>query len=564
MHNKQDVNGQLARMRSLMKFGINEGKNVAYTGVEYEKVGADGKLYGIVREGAKYYIKTSPSKKGKLAENYDYIGGFRNRKNNEYSSFAEAQKQFDLKMMSVNEANAPEKKINVESWNPDKQEELTVESTDKMKKEISRERQIMMNVSRINEKKEQSLQVIGRKKPYACKGAEGCEVNDDKSENLDDAKDPKASFRIEKHKEGNAKNANRGYKNAKVKLGESSSPIACKSTENDGDYVDDAKDTEIGSSAPFTDKVIRDTDGKKKNVIHSEKEKDEVVEGEDKDTLIDTEDDADDNFNDENGDGLTEDIDTIDGDADVEDDASLDDDAVDDGADLSDVDDEDGEDDDDLSDGLDDEDDADDEDFDEDGDDEDAAADPEIVDIQNQISALNDKLDAILDAVGGEEPTVDAKKYEDDDLYGDEDDEDEHESIKTEARLRRNRPQIYESRAFKKMMKEEARKLRINRLLGEEASDEFDAEDIEKASRSTDNVPNDFGKHPSYQKTIMSLPKKDMKEYPGYYDMNDGVSEDDSPYGEKIGNGAPFQVFPEEVKEAVERSVRKFLGKRKR
>lgn len=31
MNNNKDVNSQLARMRSLMKFGINEGKNVAYT-----------------------------------------------------------------------------------------------------------------------------------------------------------------------------------------------------------------------------------------------------------------------------------------------------------------------------------------------------------------------------------------------------------------------------------------------------------------------------------------------------------------------------------------------------
>ena len=83
MNNNKDVNSQLSRMRSLMTFGINEGKKVSYSGVEYEKVGADGKLYGIVREGTKYYIKTSPSKKGNLTENFEYIGGFRNRKNNE-------------------------------------------------------------------------------------------------------------------------------------------------------------------------------------------------------------------------------------------------------------------------------------------------------------------------------------------------------------------------------------------------------------------------------------------------------------------------------------------------
>ena len=36
MNNSNDVNSQLSRMRSLMKFGINEGKKVSYTGVEYE------------------------------------------------------------------------------------------------------------------------------------------------------------------------------------------------------------------------------------------------------------------------------------------------------------------------------------------------------------------------------------------------------------------------------------------------------------------------------------------------------------------------------------------------
>ena len=50
--------------------------------------------------------------------------------------------------------------IIVESWNPDKQEELTVEATDKMKKEISRERQIMENAMKIFNRKPQTIKPI--------------------------------------------------------------------------------------------------------------------------------------------------------------------------------------------------------------------------------------------------------------------------------------------------------------------------------------------------------------------------------------------------------------------
>ena len=100
MNNSKNMNGQFDRMRQLMGYGLNESKKQPYTGVEYHKVAADGKLYGIVREGTKFYIKVSSKKDNVLAENFEYIGGFRNRKDNEYSSFANAQKQFDLKMMS--------------------------------------------------------------------------------------------------------------------------------------------------------------------------------------------------------------------------------------------------------------------------------------------------------------------------------------------------------------------------------------------------------------------------------------------------------------------------------
>ena len=143
MNNSKNMNGQFDRMKQLMGYGLNESKKQPYTGVEYSKVAADGKLYGIVREGTKFYIKVSSKKDNVLAENFEYIGGFRNRKDNEYSSFASAQKNFDFKLRSLAEAYGKGANIIVESWNPDRQEELTVEATEKMKREISRERQIM-------------------------------------------------------------------------------------------------------------------------------------------------------------------------------------------------------------------------------------------------------------------------------------------------------------------------------------------------------------------------------------------------------------------------------------
>ena len=173
---KKNVKKELGRIKEMMSYGLSEGKkNTPFSDVEYSRVGADGKLYGIVREGTKYYIKSAPQNVKPIKENFDYIGGFVNRKNNEYSSYANALKQFDLKMASLKEANAAGKKIMVESWNPDKRRQLTVESTNQMKREIARERQIMYNVGRINENKKQECGCCGD--PF-CKDGEVCRCDD--------------------------------------------------------------------------------------------------------------------------------------------------------------------------------------------------------------------------------------------------------------------------------------------------------------------------------------------------------------------------------------------------
>lgn len=565
MKNNQDVNSQLIRMRNLMKYGIDESKKTPYTGVEYEKENG-GKLYGIVREGAKYYIKVSPNKKGKLAENYEYIGGFRNRKDNEYTSFAEAQKQFDLKMMSINEANAPEKKIMVESWNPDKQEELTVESTDRMKREISRERQIMLNATRINEKKSQNLAPISE----ACK--ENCECECD-GYDFKDAENPKDSFRKKKHEEGDAKKANPGYKDAKIE--EASEPLAWHSTGKDAagniadTYMDRSHGTEIGDSAPFNDAKGRDIDDKEGTSTTGEMNNG-VVEG--KSMAMDNGDNQNSPavgvgkigdtapFDDEDGRQIDEDIDDINADADVEDDATPETEGEDFGGDEGlgdeglDDDDENFDDDDE---GFDDGDENfdDDDNFDDDEDD----VDPDLHDLQDQISDMSDKLDAVLDAVGGDEPTVDDSEYEDDDLYDDDDEDTLEDGMAFESR-RRNGAQVYESRAYRQMRMNEARRNRARRINEADGMKPFS--DAGRVPRGNMNKLNDFGKHPAYQKKVMNLPRTSMQEFPGYYDMNDDSVYNENPYGEKIGSGAPFEVDPEEVENTIAESIMRHLGKK--
>lgn len=138
---------QLSRMKSLMTYRMvteSENKKGSF---EYHRLASDGKAYGIFKECTKYYIKTAPGDKETIAEAYDYIGGWNNRKDYEYDSFANAQKQFDLKMMSINEACGV--KANAVTLDPSKKEEFIIEGTDEMKRELARQRQLMKNVNTI-------------------------------------------------------------------------------------------------------------------------------------------------------------------------------------------------------------------------------------------------------------------------------------------------------------------------------------------------------------------------------------------------------------------------------
>lgn len=131
-----------------MTYGaVNEKKENNSGAMEYHSIGADGKSYGIIRENQKFYIKVAPKSKEMVVEAYEYIGGFNNKKAYEYSSYSNALKNFEMKMMSINEAHNP--KVNMDTQLFEAKGEVMTEGTKEMMSEIARQRQIMNNVAAI-------------------------------------------------------------------------------------------------------------------------------------------------------------------------------------------------------------------------------------------------------------------------------------------------------------------------------------------------------------------------------------------------------------------------------
>ena len=105
-------NEKLNRMRELMgSTSLNE--DVKNSVVELTKLGPDGKVYGIVREGHNYFIKVTNKQSNVVTEDFNYIGGLMNKTSEAYPTYAKAIKQLNLKFMSLNEAYGKQGNFNV-------------------------------------------------------------------------------------------------------------------------------------------------------------------------------------------------------------------------------------------------------------------------------------------------------------------------------------------------------------------------------------------------------------------------------------------------------------------
>lgn len=560
--NKTNNNETLARMKSLMNYGLQTESKNPYSSIEYQKTGADNKQYAIIREGKSFFIKVAPNKQNLVKEDFNYIGGFRNRKDNEYSNFALAQKQFDLKMMSLKEA-ANKTDFNISSWDLGKKENIVVEATDKMKNEILRERQIMKNAMMISEKKGKD-----------CANGVCCDV----AKEFKDTQKDNISSEVDEC--GNPETANAGYTNATIPKGSGMDESVVKEASekvlgwnrNDKDYMDKSHGTEIGDSAPFDDATARNIDDGDKKVTNTGEMKNGVVENHGT-SMHDTDDQnkpavgigegpSDDNnkpFDDEKGKQIDEAIDNF-GDEPIGDDVPMDDEI---GGEEPMGDELDGEPigDDTIGDDL---------GGDEFGDEEVESDEVYEDDLESRVAAMEDLLNQIADKLGVGAGPIDDAEYGDDELFDGEDGDDfgaedelgAEEDIEDDfnpefsGNIPENKQkkgvQIFETKAFRKAM----RKQKVN----EEGMTPF--KDAGRVPQGNMNKLDDFGKHPAYQKKVMELPPKDLKEFPGYYDMNDESVKNDAPYGEKIGDGAPFEIDPQAIDNAIAEAFERFKKKR--
>lgn len=500
-----NVNEQISRMKAMMTYGLKtENKSNQYSGIEYQREGADGKLYGIVREGTKYYIKVSNKTTNALNEDFNYIGGFRNRKDNEYSSYANALKNFEMKMASIKEAVGNKEPI-IESWNPDKKEMLAVEATDKMRREIARQRQIMANTSMIQEKKNYEVSL-----DEAC-----CEVNkecsatqknnikktsDGKGEPTGKGGDPFTKKVDSEHNATQKTNVKKEFK--PVMEGDE-----VLGWNDNKDYLDTSKGTEVGDDAPFTETTC---------CSEKEMENGTVEEG----TAMH-------NTDNQNSPAV--------GVGEIGDDAPFTEKAKDS-----------------LKEGMDDEPEFGDEEEPEFGDEETEFGDEEEPefgdeeselgdngledevenddnDIEARLSSIEDMIYKIADKLDISEFDTDDKLYDDDEDYASDNDyEDNDEGLELDGND--DDFEVYESVNYRKMMSE----------------DRLDY----------------FGKHPAYQKEPMELPTNKHQEMPEYYDMNDESVENEQPFGQKIGDSAPFKINPKDIENAIAESVKRILKKK--
>lgn len=145
----KDYKQELKDMERLMMYGLSESKiQAADNGIlEYSQMGADGRTYGILREGTKYFVKVAPKKDTKvLAEDFDYIGGFMEKK--PYDSYTKASKALNLHLINLNEDAGGSKPVKPQ-FNLNESAEWQTPTTKETRKELNRFYELVSKVDTI-------------------------------------------------------------------------------------------------------------------------------------------------------------------------------------------------------------------------------------------------------------------------------------------------------------------------------------------------------------------------------------------------------------------------------
>jgi hypothetical protein len=517
-------------MKALYSYGtVNENKKQSTSTLEYSAKAADGKTYGIVKECNHFYIKQATDGKEKLAESYNYIGGYMNKNDYRYESYANALKNFELKLASINEAH--DAKVNISTLDPFKKENIIAEATDKMRNEIARQRQIMYNASMI----------MNESANYAVKGGAACTTSQPEAE---------TGAKGDKMEGSKEVKADPNYKGSKVGLDKKAEPFK----ENPSKSKDLKESCEGGScDTDFDEGMGKGRDPKQvgwdmecQQKVNEEGEK-EWDKGLPKSAGVgeaDT-DHNNDPFNktvneaaeDELGDENVEDVETDEDDLDFDDDFDFDDEDFD--VDVEGEEDIDGLGDEEVNLDVDVEDSEEapvDEPAIEDGVDE---SDPESVKaeierLQNLLADLEGTEDtpedepALEDGEGEGEDLGDEVSIEDNTDFEENEEEFGDDDFNSEENFEDDDKMFESKKSF------------MNSIV----------ESVVKSILKEDEL-HDFGKHPGYRKQPMTLPTTGEDKNEHGEDWNDDSVHSEEPFGSKIGNGSPFNELVNAVTKDV-------------
>lgn len=105
---KEQIKEQLLSLSGIKKDTLNENKSVTSTNSStllYYKKAADGKVYGIIKENHKYFVKVSPLIKEQYnVYDFAYIGGLSRKMDESYKSYADATNRLHTKLIVLKEA----------------------------------------------------------------------------------------------------------------------------------------------------------------------------------------------------------------------------------------------------------------------------------------------------------------------------------------------------------------------------------------------------------------------------------------------------------------------------
>ena len=105
--NPKSLKGQdkINRITDLMSRMTTLNESTSLSEIDFIKKGPNGIVYGIIRENHNYFIKTSEKTSGTLvAEDFQYVGGVKNKYDERYHSYAEALKHLNMKFDMLNES----------------------------------------------------------------------------------------------------------------------------------------------------------------------------------------------------------------------------------------------------------------------------------------------------------------------------------------------------------------------------------------------------------------------------------------------------------------------------